>query len=924
MERIQALHQLGQSLWYDNIQRRLLENGELGRLIERGDIRGVTSNPSIFHNAIARSSDYDAALKPMAWAGWSAEDIFYQLAIEDIRAAADLFRPLYEQSNAGDGYVSLEVSPYLANDGERTYIEAQNLWERVGRPNLMVKIPATSAGIDAIRRATAAGINVNVTLIFSIARYLEVMNAYLLGLEERVQQGLPIDRIASVASFFVSRVDTKIDAHLKRQVEAEGEQAAKAAQLPGKAAIANARLAYAEFLRVFGEERFTRMAACGARKQRPLWASTSTKNPAYRDVIYVEELIGPDTVNTVPPQTLDAFREHGNAAISLGREVTDASQVVADLDALGISMDTVTRELEVEGVKAFSDAFTALIQTIDERRRAAVEELNGLALAVQARVRQLDETQALARLFDADPTLWTVDERQHAEIRQRLGWLRLPETSRALLPELATLRKACAEASYTHTLLLGMGGSSLAPEVYREIAGLQSRDGIPPLDLAILDSTDPAQVKAAQDRSPLEKTLFIVASKSGTTGEVNAFLDYFWGLAVERFGDAAGEHFVAVTDPGTKMEKLARARNFRQVLISDPTVGGRYSALTPFGLIAAALIGMDVQRLLERSAWMAAQSAADIPAGRNPGLVLGAILGEASLQGVDKLTILTDSSVRAFGSWLEQLIAESSGKEGKGIVPVDIEPAQAAYSRDRLFVYFRATGEQDEQVTRLRQQGHPVVSLPLEDPYDLGPAFYQWEVATAIATAVLGVNGFDQPDVQDNKTRTLQKIEQYQAQGQLDEGAVLWQGAGGRVYGQVIPGLETAQTVSEVIERLIALAGEGDYIAINAYLPRNPQTLAALQALRASILARTGRATTLGFGPRFLHSTGQLHKGGPNNGVFLQLTRDNPLDLTIPEQGITFGVLERAQAVGDLEALLARGRRAIRLHLAGETIPSLE
>ena len=370
MEPIHDLHQLGQSLWYDNIQRRMLENGEMAKLISRGDIRGVTSNPSIFHNAISKSQDYDTALGPLAKAGLGAEDIFYQLAVADIRAAADLFAPLYQATNGGDGYVSLEVSPYLAHDTEKTVAEALRLWGLVQRPNLMVKIPATRAGIPAIRQAIAAGLNINVTLIFSIERYRDVMEAFLAGLEQRLQSGGAVDRIASVASFFVSRVDSKIDAQLQKIVQTGGEGSAQAAGLVGKAAIANAKLAYACFEEVFASQRVKNLRAQGARLQRPLWASTSTKNPAYRDVIYIEELIGANTVNTVPPQTLDAFRDHGRVRLSLVEGVDACAGQLRDLAAVGISLDAVTQELEDEGVKSFSDAYTALLATIEQRKAA--------------------------------------------------------------------------------------------------------------------------------------------------------------------------------------------------------------------------------------------------------------------------------------------------------------------------------------------------------------------------------------------------------------------------------------------------------------------------------------------------------------------------------------------------------------------------
>lgn len=366
------LLQAGQSVWYDNIQRSLLRNGKLAGMIQGGEIMGVTSNPTIFMNAITKSQDYDDSLLPLIGAGMGDEEIFFELAVEDIRSAADLFQALYQQTGGGDGYVSLEVSPFLANEADATLVQAKQLWQRVDRPNLMIKIPATKAGLPAVTDAIAAGINVNVTLIFSRERYGEVMEAYLAGLEKRAAAGLPLNTIASVASFFVSRVDTNIDAQLAKIIEAGGPEASKAKSLLGKAAIANARLAYADYKKVFSSERFLKLKEKGARVQRPLWASTSTKNPNYRDVMYVEELIGPDTVNTVPPQTLVAFLEHGMVRpTSLEEDLDGANRVIADLESLGISMDAVTNQLEVEGVQSFSDAFTVLLKAVGSRRQAA-------------------------------------------------------------------------------------------------------------------------------------------------------------------------------------------------------------------------------------------------------------------------------------------------------------------------------------------------------------------------------------------------------------------------------------------------------------------------------------------------------------------------------------------------------------------------
>jgi transaldolase / glucose-6-phosphate isomerase len=905
---IQKLYSLGQSLWYDNIQRRLLENGELAAMIRRGDIRGVTSNPSIFHNAISKTHDYDPALVPLAWSGWEAEPIFWQLAIEDIRDACDMFSTMYRESEGTDGYVSLEVSPALAHNTEGTLAQARQLWEWVDRPNLMVKIPATPEGIPAVRAAIADGINVNVTLIFSLDRYQAVMQAYLGGLDDRLKAGGDVRKIASVASFFVSRMDSKVDAMLEKI----GTPQAK--ELCGKAAIAYTKLAYDEFLKIFRSERFSRFKAAGCSVQRPLWASTSTKNPAYPDTMYVDSLIGSGTVNTVPPQTLTAFLDHGKAKATLTQDLPAAHQVLSSLEALGISMGKVTAELEAEGVKSFSEAFAAMLQAIEERRSKAVAALGPLAAPVKRRVAGLIAEDVPARLWSHDPALWTSDPAGQDEIRKRLGWLDLPRSSRAALKEINDLAKKVRADGLTHLLLLGMGGSSLAPEVFSLISSRLAQTGSSPaMIFSILDSTDPAQVLEAARQFPPEKTLYIVSSKSGGTAEVNAMFNYFWE---QTGGD--GSHFIAITDPGTSLEALANARGFRKTFRADPTVGGRFSALSHFGLVPVVLMGLDADRLLERARWMMHQSAVDVSGARNPGLVLGAVLGQAALDGRDKLTFLADPAVASLGAWLEQLIAESSGKQGRGIIVVDGEPVAdpEEYGNDRLFVYLRQDGSLDAAVEKIQGPGQPVLVFDVPDFASLGAGFYRWEVATAVACKVLGVNAFDQPDVQDNKTRTINKINAYSQSGKLDEGSPIWSEKGFHAFSN-LP--QPGNGLRQSLQAFLAAAGPGqggNYVAINAYLPRNPVNTAILTDLRLAVRRKTGCATTVGFGPRFLHSTGQLHKGGPDTGLFLQITADPVTDLEIPAQKMSFGILERCQALGDYEALAARGRRILRLHLA--------
>jgi transaldolase/glucose-6-phosphate isomerase len=878
-ESIKKTTALGQSLWYDNIQRKLLETGELKAMIERGDIRGVTSNPTIFQNAIAKTSDYDAALTPLAWSGWDAETIFWHLAVEDIREACDLFRPMYDETKGGDGFVSLEVNPYLANDTDGTVQQAKELWARVNRPNLMVKIPATKEGIPAIRQAIAAGINVNVTLIFSLERYGAVMDAYIAGLEDRVAKNEPVNMIASVASFFVSRVDTKIDPRLP-----EGSP------LRGKAAIANAKFAYDSFESIFTSPRFaTLKARFSARVQRPLWASTGTKNPAYPDTLYVDTLIGPDTVNTVPPATLDAFRDHGNASLTITRGLEESQMFFAELEAAGISMQQVTQELEEEGVKSFAESFKTLLAAIETRRKSAVDSIQPLAYSVAACLDALHDHSVAARIWMHDPTLWVKDPAEQDEVKIRLGWLRSIEDARTRLDGYLSFAKQVHDEGIDRVLVIGMGGSSLTAEVFSSLLAAANIEA--KLSLAILDSTDPQQVAQAAKDFPPEKSLYIVASKSGGTAELLAAFNYFWELSK---GD--GSRFVVTTDAGSSLQKLGKERGFRKIFNADPTVGGRFSALTDFGLVPAALLGMDIPKLLA-SAEKIKKTSTD---NRSAGFALGALLAESALAGRDKLTILSDIPVSAFAGWIEQVVAESSGKHGKGILPVPLEPIAAPemYGNDRLFVYLRQTGELDADVTALKNAGFPVVEFPITNPYDVGAEFFRWEIAISVACHVLGINTFDQPDVQDSKLRTIAKIQDYQSTGKLAD-----------------VDLVDIGNAKSALEKFLADAKAGDFFTINAYLPRNKDTENVLQALRVAIREKTKCAVSAGFGPRFQHSTGQFHKGGPNKGRFIQVVYDADVDMEIPTQGMTFGTLLRAQALGDYEALVAAGRRALRVKL---------
>ncbi|MEX2030016.1 MAG: bifunctional transaldolase/phosoglucose isomerase [Anaerolineales bacterium] len=915
MNPVLRLHELGQSVWLDYIRRDLLESGQLSRLIAAGEVRGITSNPTIFEHAIAKTDLYTEDIRRMAQAGRSAEQIMDALTLADIRHATDQFRPVYESSDGGDGFVSIEVSPTLARNSTETLEEARRLWSAVNRPNVMVKIPATAQGIPAIEQAIAEGININITLIFSLDRYGEVIEAYLRGLERRVEQGASVDHVASVASFFVSRVDSTIDARLDALLREEGPRAERAAALRGKAAVANAKLAYAQFQAAFAAERFDRLRRSGARVQRPLWASTSTKDPAYPDTYYVENLIGPDTVDTLPLATLEAFRDHGRAELTIGTDLSLSQAQLAALETLGISMAQVTDHLEKEGVDKFAASHEALLESIRGKAEKLRAEIGGLAEAVQARLREATEARVAKRLWVGDPALWTARAQGSEAVQSRLGWLRLPDEMETQIGELSAAVEEIRKGGFERAILLGMGGSSLAAEVMRKT--FPDREGI---ELEVLDSTDPQTVSKATRRASPGVTLTLAVSKSGSTAEVEALLSHFWERAVKKEGERAGASFVAITDPGTPLESTARQRGFRAVIPGPVDVGGRYSALSVFGLMPALLLGLDVHALLQGAGRMAEACRAE-ELDWNPGIFLGAVLAAAAAASRDKVTLLADPPFAEFGIWAEQLMAESSGKSGHGLIPVVGEPPPEAggYGSDRLLVYLRVGGELDVRVQGWAREGTPLVVLECrKGEAGLGAEFFRWEVAVAVACHFLGLNAFDQPDVQSAKDRAGKLVKALRAGKPLKLPEKIWHAKGSALFGHAsaMARPPASSTLPEVMKWLGDWVRDGEVLALLLYSDPDPALERAVLVARAAFRDRRGAPILMGWGPRYLHSTGQLLKGGPDKFVSLIVTADAESDVEIPGWKITFGQFEKAQAVGDLQALLARRRRAFGLHLS--------
>ncbi|MCE2490250.1 MAG: bifunctional transaldolase/phosoglucose isomerase [Anaerolineae bacterium] len=923
MNKIQELGQLGQSVWLDYIRRAFVTSGEMQALIDQG-VRGVTSNPAIFEKAIAQSNDYDDQLQELVVGGASVNEAYEALALRDIHMATGLFLPVYEESEGEDGYVSLEVNPNLAFDTDGTVAEARRYFQELERPNLMIKVPATQEGIPAVEQLIAEGINVNITLMFSMAHYEAVANAYIRGLERLAASGGDLSKVGSVASFFVSRVDVKLEGPLAE---------AGAPEMQAKIAIDNSKLVYQRFRELFSGERWQRLAQQGARVQRPLWASTSTKDPALPDTLYVDTLIGPDTVNTLPPETLEAYLDHGTVALTVENDLDGSRARIERLASLGIDLDLAGEELQAEGVDKFIAPFEDLLGTIAARRDQIRAETQHVTSQLHRHQSLVDATLADMAAQDIVARIWRRDHRvwrpEPTEITDRLGWLDCAQTMLDSFEpnaqvaagqihawgssgSIQSLVDTVRDEGYTDVLLLGMGGSSLAPELFGKLWGPDAGG----LKLTVLDSTSPDAIRAATDGLDPARTLYVVSTKSGGTIETRTLFQHCHGQAnLTLCGTEVGKHFVAITDPGSTLVELAQQHDFRAIFLNDPNIGGRYSALSYFGLVPAALAGVDVPLLLQRALAMA--SGCQLEPGQNPGAWLGAVLGSLARIGRDKLTLDCSAGLEPFGDWVEQLVAESTGKEGSGILPVVGEPLATVdnYGEDRLFVQLKLEGEdsQDAALGALEEAGHPVLRLTLRDRYDLGAQFFLWEYAVAVAGWRMDIQPFDQPNVESAKVQARQMVAAWQASGALPQPEPAFSEAGIRVYGET-----GADSLTAALASFLGQAGPGDYIGLHAWFGPDDSARAALRSLREQLRSATGLATTLGYGPRFLHSTGQLHKGDSGTGLFIQLTADSGKPLSIPgEGGLDFNVLIQAQELGDREALLAQGRRVLRLHLGG-------
>lgn len=939
------LRDAGQSPWLDFISRDLLRSGKLAHLIREG-VLGVTSNPSIFEKAINQpKGGYEKQIRELIRKNVSTFDIYDALTIDDIQTACDLFEPVFRKSGDEHGFVSLEVMPGLAYYEDDTVEEAIRLFKKVARPNVMIKIPATPQGIPAIRRLIGQGININVTLMFSVTHYQDVALAYIEGLEDFARAGGNLSKVHSVASVFVSRVDAVVDKQLTlmSQDQENLERKAEFESLKGKAAVANSKLIYTEFKNLFLSERFEKLKKRGAWVQKVLWGSTSTKNPAYSDLMYVEPLIGKETVNTMPQNTLEAFMDHGQVRQgSIEEGIEEAKQVVRKLNDLGLDLNGIGEKLQEDGARLFCDAFDVLMASIerimrDSQKPAAtkqkfsfkVDRKTAQSEAVLEAISEMEHAKAHDRFLQKNPGLWKEDGAHQKVILNRLGWLQVADWMLGKLYELDLLQSNIRKEGIKDVVLLGMGGSSLAPEVMNLICGKGVKKNA---RLHVLDTTDPAAILSVEKSIKLNKTLFIIASKSGSTIETVSQFQYFYEqiknlykkLKGNQLKKRVGNHFIAITDDGSWLQTKAAELAFRRTFVNPTDIGGRYSALSYFGMVPAALIGLPVRAILQsaHSLWNHVQIETSLE--KNSAFYLGVLLGELAEEGKNKLVFFISSSLAPFGSWLEQLIAESTGKEGKGIIPVvgEIPQEPSAYSGDHVFVVIRRRGEKEKstvaKVQKLTKAGFPVLELEWPDTPAIGGEFLSWEIATSIAACRMGINPFDEPNVKESKEMTGALLEKLRTSKRLEAPKQSY------VYqsGKLVLGRDKLKA-REVLKTFLGGLKQQSYISILCYTKRDADFEKQLGLLQRSLRKQYKVPVLTGFGPRYLHSIGQLYKGGPKMGLFIELVQEDAKDKKVPQTHFTFGQLIKAQAYGDYQALTSKGLPVLLVQLGKTPLKAL-
>lgn len=904
MNPIQSVHSLGQSLWLDNIRRDSLDSGELADRVAAGELRGVTSNPTIFESAILSSENYTVDLRRFAQAGWMAKRIFDQLVIDDIRAAADAFLPLFEQTNGGDGFVSIEVNPEFADDTSRTSEEARRLWDAVNRPNAMIKIPATLAGLPAIESSIRAGINVNATLIFSLGRYIEVMEAYMIGLEGRLEDGGSLGHVTSVASFSVSRIDTALDKQLQEIIQRGDAGGERASSLLGKVAIANSKLAYAQFVAAFQGERFQYLAARGARAQRPLWASTSTKNPEYPDTYYVDHLIGPDTVNTLPEATLKAFKDHGTPELTLTENISIARSQLQALDDLGISLAEAAERLERQGVSKYVESYRSILRTIEEKAGAFQKELAALEPKMRETLAELDRDEVGRRLWKEDVTLWVERDREKAQVRRWLGWL-LSEPAKMStgVAEIIRFAEEALAPEITTLVLIGSGCGVFTAEMLVRI--LAPPDGF---DFHTISTANPDDIRTIKRKTSPEATLYLFVDSSSGDGIEERLLSTFWEQAVRKLEEQTGDHFVVITKEGSKLQNWAVEQGIQKIIAADLLDNLWCFPFNWTNLLPAAFAGADLHSFVRGGVDMTRACGPLVDVAQNPGLFLGSVLAAAYRSGRDKVTFFADPPLAPTLKWIESLLAAGREREDGGFISIRDEPPGSGnvYGGNRLFVYLRGTGALDRRLHEWVRVGIPVLVLETNtNPEQMGEMLVQWQIGAAIAQHLLSVNPTEFDALHRSRTEFQHILRRLERKGELPQADPLWQGDGAQLRA-ASRGLKfTGGGLSEVIDFILAESQRVGGLGLRLYTPMS-------QALQGKV-ARLRRALRDQLGLFSLTGSAECDLG-LKDIVYLILMVKPRKDAAIPDKTYTFGQLFEGQALSDLAVIKDFGSPVLYLY----------
>ncbi len=907
MNPIQSVHSLGQSLWLDNIRRDSLDSGELADRVAAGELRGVSSNPTIFETAILSTENYTLDLRRFAQAGWTAERIFDQLAVDDIRTAADAFLPLFEQTNGGDGYVSIEVNPELSGDTSRTIEEARRLWDAVNRPNAMIKIPATLAGLPAIESSIRTGINVNATLIFSLGRYIEVMEAYMIGLEGRLEDGRSLDHVTSVASFFVSRIDTALDEQLQEIIQRGDAAGERASSLLGKVAIANSKLAYAQFVATFQGERFQTLATRGAQVQRPLWASTSTQNPEYPEPYYFDHLIGPDTVNTLSEATLKAFKDHGTLELTLPENISTARSRLQALDDLGISLAATAEQLERQGVSEFAGSYRSTLGAIEEKVCIFRKELAALEPKMRETLAELERDDVGKRLWQEDATLWVERDREKAQVRRWLGWLSEPAQMSAEVAELTRFAKEALAPAITSLVLIGSGVGTFTAEMLARI--LVSPNGV---DFHTISTANPDDIRAIKRKIAPETTLYLLVDSSSGNGIEEHLRSTFWEQAVRKLEEQTGDHFVVTTKEGSQLQNWAVEQGIHKIIEADNQDDLWRSPFNWTSLLPAALAGADIQPFVQGGVDMTRACGPLVDVAQNPGLFLSSILVAAFRSGRDKVTLFADPPLEPTLKWIQNLLMAGRGRKESGFISIRDESPGAGdvYGDDRLFVYLRGSGALDRRLAEWIRAGIPVLVLETgTSPESIGRMLVQWQIGVAIAQHLLSVNPTDLDAHHRSRAEFQHLLHRLERKGELPQADPLWQCDGVQLRA-ASRGLKfTGDGLSEAIDFILVESQEAGGLGLRFYTPMSKTLQDKVRRLRRALRDQLGLFS--------LTSSAECDLGsdrGLKELVYLILMVKPRKDETIPGKTYTFGQLFEGQALSDLAAMKDYGSRVLYLY----------